>query len=204
MNNPVPANGQVVFHPGSISREDRERLLGQRGTLVWLTGLSGSGKSTIARALEARLCSEGRLVYVLDGDNLRHGLNADLGFSAQDRRENVRRAGAVAGLFVDAGVIVIAALISPFRRDRDSVRGAVGGERFIEVFLDVPLDVCEARDPKGLYVAARSGRLPEFTGISSPYEAPSEPQLRLRTAVQSVDECVALIHAELVLRRALP
>jgi adenylylsulfate kinase len=193
-----------VFHPGHVSRDAREALLGQRGTLVWLTGLSGSGKSTLARALEARLCGEGRLAYVLDGDNLRHGLNADLGFSEEDRRENVRRTGAVAALFVDAGLIVIAALISPFRADRESIRDAVGADRFVEVFVDLPLELCEARDPKGLYVAARDGRIPEFTGISSPYEAPAEPALRLDTAAQSVDQCVALIHGELMRRKALP
>lgn len=197
------AGRQVVFHPGHIAREEREKLLGQRGTLVWLTGLSGSGKSTIARAVEARLCREHRLAYVLDGDNLRHGLNADLGFSEEDRRENVRRTGAVAALFLDAGLIVVAALISPFRSDRESIRAAVGDDRFIEVFVDLPLDLCEARDPKGLYAAARSGRIPEFTGITSPYEAPAEPALRLQTAVQSVDECVELIHAELVRCRDL-
>jgi adenylyl-sulfate kinase len=199
----VPVKTQVVFHPGHISREERERLLGQLGMVVWMTGLSGSGKSTIARAFEARLCAEGRLAYVLDGDNLRHGLNANLGFSDQDREENVRRTGEVAALFADAGLIVIAALISPFRRDRERVRATVGNERFVEVFVDVPLALCESRDPKGLYAAARAGRIAEFTGIHSPYEPPEAPALILNAAERDVDGCVALLHAELIRRKAL-
>jgi adenylyl-sulfate kinase len=197
-------NPLVVFHPGHISREQRERLLGQKGTLVWLTGLSASGKSTIAHALEARLCAEGRLAYVLDGDNLRHGLNADLGFSAEAREENVRRTGEVAALMVDAGLVAIAALISPFQRDRDRVRSIVGADRFVEIYVDVPLAVCEARDPKGLYAAAREGRIAEFTGISSPYEPPAAPALTLRADVQDLDDCVALIHSELERRGRFP
>jgi adenylylsulfate kinase len=193
----------VVFHPGTIRREQREELLGQRGMLVWLTGLSASGKSTIARALEARLGSERWLTYVLDGDNLRHGLNSDLGFSENDREENIRRVGEVGALFVDAGLIAIAAFISPFRRDRERVRTIVGAERFIEVFLDVPLAVCESRDPKHLYEKARRGEIAEFTGISSPYEPPESPDVVLRTNEHSVDECVAAVHAELVRRGAL-
>jgi adenylylsulfate kinase len=193
----------VVLHAGDVRREQRETLLGQHGTVVWLTGLSGSGKSTVARALESRLFGEQRLAYVLDGDNLRHGLNADLGFSAHDREENIRRVGEVAALFVDAGVIVIAAFISPFRRDRDRVRATVGDARFIEVFLDVPLAVCESRDPKHLYDKARRGEIAEFTGITSPYEPPEAPDVVLHTELQDVEGCVASVHAELVRRGAL-
>ncbi|HET8772642.1 MAG TPA: adenylyl-sulfate kinase [Thermoanaerobaculia bacterium] len=201
---PVPQHSpDVVLQPGDVRQEQREGLLGQRGTLVWLTGLSGAGKSTIAHALEARLFGERRLAYVLDGDNLRHGLNADLGFSDRDREENIRRVGEVGGLFVDAGLIAIAAFISPFRRDRERVRAIVGSPRFIEVFLDVPLAVCESRDPKHLYAKARRGEIAEFTGISSPYEAPEAPDVVLRTADTGVDACVDALHAELVRRGAL-
>ena len=193
-----------MFHSGRVGRTERERLLGQQGCAVWLTGLSGSGKSTIARALEAALHEKGRLVYVLDGDNLRHGLNADLGFSDADRRENVRRTGEVAALFADAGVIAVAALISPFAADREQVRCTVGPDRFIEVFLDVPLAVCEERDPKGMYRKARAGLMAEFTGISSPYEAPAAPAVVLRTADAGVEECVAAVRRELESRGVLP
>ena len=168
--------------------------------LVWLTGLSGSGKSTIARSLESRLHAEQKLAYVLDGDAVRRGLNSDLGFSDADRAENIRRAGHVAAMLADAGVIVIAAFISPFRRDRDRVRELVGDERFLEVFLDAPIDVCEQRDPKGLYAKARAGEIADFTGISSPYEAPTSPALVLRTGEMDVDACVDAIHAELARR----
>lgn len=172
--------------------------------LVWLTGLSGSGKSTIARALEERLSAEGRLVYVLDGDNLRDGLNAGLGFSDEDRAENVRRTGEVAALFVDAGLVVIAALISPFRQDRDRVRARVGAERFLEVFVDVPLEICQSRDTKGFYAAARAGRIAHFTGISSPYEAPEAPDVRLLAAESGVDDCVGILHEALARRGCVP
>lgn len=197
------ANRQVVFHAGHVSRQEREQLLRQRGIVVWMTGLSGAGKSTIARALEARLYAAGRLSYVLDGDNLRHGLNADLGFSERDREENVRRTGEVAALLADAGLIVIVALISPFRRDRDRARSTVGADRFVEVFVDVPVEQCESRDPKGLYAAARDGRIAEFTGISSPYEAPEAPAVVLRAGEHDVDACVDHIHAELLRRQTV-
>ncbi len=201
---PVPQHSpDVVLQPGDVRQEQRESLLGQHGILVWLTGLSGAGKSTIAHALEARLFAERKLAYVLDGDNLRHGLNADLGFSDRDREENIRRVGEVGALFVDAGVIAIAAFISPFRRDRERVRTIVGSQRFIEVFLDVPLAVCESRDPKHLYAKARRGEIADFTGISSPYEVPDAPDLILRAGDTSVEECVESLHAELVRRGAL-
>jgi adenylyl-sulfate kinase len=167
-------------HDGAISRSERERLLGQRGTVVWFTGLSGSGKSTVARALEERLVRAGRLVYVLDGDIVRQGLCSDLGFSAADRSENIRRVGHVAALLADAGVIVLAAFLSPFRADRARARTVVGDD-FFEVFVDAPLAVCEQRDPKGFYAEARAGRIAEFTGVSSPYEAPERPDVHLRT-----------------------
>ncbi|HEX6097565.1 MAG TPA: adenylyl-sulfate kinase [Thermoanaerobaculia bacterium] len=203
MTTPSARSTNVVFHPGTIGREQREELLGQRGMLIWLTGLSASGKSTIARGLEARLCSGGWLAYVLDGDNLRHGLNADLGFSDHDREENIRRVGEVGALFVDAGLIAIAAFISPFRRDRERVRSIVGAERFIEVFLDVPLAVCESRDPKHLYEKARRGEIADFTGISSPYEPPESPDVVLRTNERPVEACVETVYAELVRRGAV-
>ena len=165
--------------------------------VVWLTGLSGSGKSTIARALEARLRAEQKLVYVLDGDVIRRGLNSDLGFSDADRAENIRRAGHVAAMLADAGLIVITAFISPFERDRERVREVVGEDRFVEVFLDAPIEVCERRDPKGLYAKARAGEIADFTGISSPYEIPAAPALVLRTGELEVEACVDAVYAEL-------
>ncbi|HEX5052902.1 MAG TPA: adenylyl-sulfate kinase [Planctomycetota bacterium] len=186
-------------HDGAAARRDRELLLGQRGAVVWFTGLSGSGKSTVARALEARLLGEGRFAYVLDGDNLRHGLCADLGFSAAERSENIRRIGHVAALFADAGAIVLAACISPFERDRNSMRELIGAG-FLEVFVDAPLDVCEARDPKGLYRRARGGEIADFTGITSPYEPPVHADLHLRTGTTPADACAASVHALLAAR----
>lgn len=168
----------VTWHPGEVAREDRPSL----GATVWLTGLSGSGKSTVAVAAERALVRAGRPAYVLDGDNLRHGLNADLGFSAEDRAENVRRVGHVARLLADAGVVVLVPVISPYRADRALVRGLHGeaGLPFLEVFVDTPLALCEQRDPKGLYRRARAGELTGFTGIDDPYEAPERPDLVLR------------------------
>jgi bifunctional enzyme CysN/CysC len=171
----------VVFHAGAVTREERWAATGTRGATVWLTGLSGSGKSTIAAALEQLLVAAGTPAYMLDGDNLRHGLNGDLGFAEADRAENVRRAGEVACLFADAGMIAIVPLISPYVADRDRVRARheAGGLRFFEVFVDTPLEECERRDPKGLYAKARAGELPHFTGIDDPYEAPADPDLHL-------------------------
>jgi len=191
----------IQRHDGAVSRQDRERLLGQRGAVVWFTGLSGSGKSTVARALEERLVADGRLVYVLDGDNIRHGLCADLDFSPEARTENIRRIGHVAALLVDAGAIVLTAFISPYRSDRAQVRELLGGD-FVEVWVDAAIDVCEARDPKGLYKKARAGEIPEFTGVSSPYEAPEDAELRLDTGSQSLQESVAVAY-DMMSRRGL-
>jgi bifunctional enzyme CysN/CysC len=168
----------VVWHVNAVQREQRQT----QGMTLWFTGLSGSGKSTVAVEVERRLVAAGRPSYLLDGDNLRHGLNADLGFAAADRSENVRRVGEVARLFADAGVVSVVSLVSPYRADRDRVRAIheEAGLRFIEVFVDTPLDVCEARDPKGLYAKARAGEIAEFTGIDDPYEPPGDPELVLR------------------------
>lgn len=166
-------------------------MLGQRGCTIWLTGLSGSGKSTIAVAAEKALNDLGRLTYILDGDNIRHGLNSNLGFSPDDRTENIRRIGEVSKLFTDAGVIVFSSFISPYRADRDAVRKIMGDGDFVEVLVDASVETCEGRDVKGLYKKARAGEIPEFTGISAPYEAPNKPELVLDTNGQSVDESVA-------------
>ena len=187
----------VVWHPGAVTREDRERLNGHRGCTVWLTGLSGSGKSTIAVELENRLWERGARSYILDGDNIRHGLNKNLGFSPEDRTENIRRIGEVAKLFTDAGMIALTAFISPYRADRDQVRALMREGDFVEVYVDCPLDVCEQRDVKGLYQKARAGQIKEFTGISAPYEAPLEPELTIRTHEQDVAESVRQILAYL-------
>lgn len=191
-------------HDGTVSAADRERILGQKGCVVWLTGFSGSGKSTVARALEARLAALGVVAYVLDGDGLRTGLNAGLGFSDGDRRENVRRTAEVAAILRDAGLVAIVSLISPHASEREQARRLVGADRFVETFLDAPLAVCEARDPKGLYAKARAGEIPSFTGVSAPYEAPVRPDLVLRTADEGVEACVGQLLAALAQRRLLP
>ena len=182
----------IVWHQGAVTRADREQMNGHKGCTVWLTGLSGSGKSTIAVDLEKRLCERGVRTYILDGDNIRHGLNKNLGFSPADRTENIRRIGEVAKLFTDAGVVALTAFISPYRADRDQVR-ALMPDDFVEVLVDCPLEVCEQRDVKGLYQKARAGKIPEFTGISAPYEPPLRPELTLHTDAQSVEESVAQI-----------
>jgi adenylylsulfate kinase len=178
----------IVWHQGAITRDDRQKLNGHRGCTVWLTGLSGSGKSTIAVDLEKRLLERGVRTYILDGDNIRHGLNKNLGFSPEDRTENIRRIGEVAKLFSDAGLVALTAFISPYRADRDQVRAIMQPGDFIEVFVDCPVEVCEQRDVKGLYTKARAGEIKEFTGISAPYEAPSAPELVLRTSGQTVEQ----------------
>jgi adenylylsulfate kinase len=178
----------ITWHAGGVAREERERRLGQKGATVWLTGLSGSGKSTIAVSVEKQLLERGHLAYVLDGDNVRHGLNRNLGFSPEDRSENIRRIGEVAKLFTDAGLIVLTSFISPYRADRDAARALFRAGDFIEVYVDASLETCEARDVKGLYQRARAGLIPEFTGISAPYEPPERPELILDTNRQSVEE----------------
>jgi adenylylsulfate kinase len=177
----------ITWHGSNVTQEERERILGQKGCVVWFTGLSASGKSTIARRVEQLLLEKGRFTYVLDGDNIRHGLNKDLGFSPEDRNENIRRIGEVAKLFADAGVITLTAFISPYRADRDRNRAITPEGRFLEAYVDASLELCEARDPKGLYKKAREGKIPEFTGISAPYEAPMDPEIRVRVE-GTVDE----------------
>lgn len=180
----------ISWHRSRITPAERERLLGHKPATVWLTGLSGSGKSTIAFELESMLFESGHACLVLDGDNTRHGLSRDLGFSPQDRRENIRRVAEVARLFNDAGLVAITSFISPYREDREMAREIVGRERFVEIWLSTRIETCEARDPKGLYAKARAGKLPDFTGISAPYEAPASPALELDTGMHSAADCV--------------
>ena len=187
----------IVWHHGTVTRADREQLGGHRGCTIWLTGLSGSGKSTIAVDLEKRLFERGAHTYILDGDNIRHGLNKNLGFSPADRTENIRRIGEVAKLFTDAGVVAITAFISPYRADRDQVRGLMADGDFIEIHVDCPVEVCEGRDVKGLYKKARAGEIKEFTGISAPYEAPEKAELTIKSHELSVEQSVARILAYL-------
>jgi adenylyl-sulfate kinase len=182
-------NENVVRHRVTVDRAARIRISGNKSAVLWFTGLSGSGKSTIANALEARLNASGRLSYLLDGDNVRLGLNSDLGFSEQDRKENNRRVAHVAQLLWDANVLTLVSFISPFRKERDSARELIGSD-FIEIHVDAPIAECEKRDPKGLYVKARKGEIAQFTGISSPYEAPLNPDLTLHTESESVDQSV--------------
>lgn len=180
----------IAWHMATVTRARREAQNGHRGAIVWFTGLSGAGKSTLAHAVEEHLHREGCRTFVLDGDNVRHGLCRDLGFSAADRAENIRRIGEVAKLFMDAGIIVLTAFISPFREDRNKVRAMVRPEDFIEIFCQCPIEVCEQRDAKGLYKKARKGEIVQFTGISSPYEAPDMPELTVNTSERSLQECV--------------
>ncbi|KAM3756952.1 hypothetical protein ACB098_02G151700 [Castanea mollissima] len=176
----VRKSTNIVWHKSSVEKFDRQELLQQKGCVIWITGLSGSGKSTLACALSQGLHLRGKLTYILDGDNVRHGLNSDLSFKVEDRAENIRRIGEVAKLFADAGIICIASLISPYRKDRDACRALLPEGDFIEVFLDVPLQVCEARDPKGLYKLARCGKIKGFTGIDDPYEPPLNCEIVLQ------------------------
>ena len=176
-------------HEGKIKRSDRERLMEQRGVTLWFTGLSGAGKSTLAVATEEALYEQGYLTYILDGDNIRSGINSNLGFSPEDRTENIRRIAEIARLFRDTGIINLTAFISPYREDRQLARRLADGD-FIEVHVDAPLDICEERDPKGLYKKARSGEIQDFTGIDAPYEAPEKPEIYVNTDEQSITECV--------------
>ncbi|EPS62027.1 adenylyl-sulfate kinase, chloroplastic, partial [Genlisea aurea] len=183
----VGKSSNIAWHQCSVGKRDREKLLNQKGCVVWITGLSGSGKSTLACSLSHALHARGKLSYILDGDNCRHGLNRDLSFKAEDRAENIRRIGEVAKLFCDAGFISIASLISPFRNDRDACRNLLPEGDFIEVYLDTPLEICEARDPKGLYKLARAGKIKGFTGIDDPYEKPLNAEIVLEAVDGNCD-----------------
>ena len=185
MNQPI--NSNIVWHTSQVATQDREDLLGQQPKTLWFTGLSASGKSTLAYAVERALIDEGRACYVLDGDNVRHGLNKNLGFSVTDRAENIRRIAEVAKLMNDAGLIVLSAFISPFRADREMAKEIIGTQNFVEIYVSTPLDVCETRDPKGLYAKARSGLIKDFTGISADYEVPIKADLNIDTSASSIE-----------------
>jgi adenylylsulfate kinase len=181
-------NKNIVWHDHCVTKEERANIKKQKACILWFTGLSGSGKSTIANAVESKLLELNKHTYLLDGDNIRMGLNKGLSFTKEARIENIRRIGEVAKLFVDSGTIVLTAFISPFQRERDSVRALVEVDEFIEIFIDTPLEVCESRDPKGLYKKARKGEIPNFTGISSPYEAPLTPEIHIRNDNISIED----------------
>ncbi|MFV8827430.1 adenylyl-sulfate kinase [Alkalihalobacterium sp. APHAB7] len=187
----------IVWHQSDITKEDRQKLHGHKSLMIWFTGLSGSGKSTIANALQHELYKDGSSVYLLDGDNLRHGINRNLTFTEEDRKENVRRTAEVGKLFVDAGVVVLAALISPYAADREQARKLFEPEEFVEVYVKCSLQECEKRDPKGLYKRARLGEIKQFTGISQPYEEPQNPEITIDTTVMSVKESVQEIQSYL-------
>lgn len=193
----------ITWHNGSICRADRERLKGHRGFTIWFTGLSASGKSTLAVATEVALHERGAHTYILDGDNIRHGLNKNLGFSPEDRKENIRRIGEVSKLFTDCGIANLTAFISPYRNDRAVARDLCR-DTFIEVFVDCPVDVCEQRDPKGAYAKARQGIIKDFTGISAPYEDPLNPEIHLRTDMLTVSQCVQTIMSYLEQKKLIP
>ncbi|WP_299138819.1 adenylyl-sulfate kinase [uncultured Vibrio sp.] len=182
-------SSDVVWHNATVTHQQRAELKQHKPVVLWFTGLSGSGKSTVANAAESKLLALGKHSYLLDGDNVRHGLNQDLGFSDTDRVENIRRIGEVAKLFVDSGSIVLTAFISPFISDRQQVRDLLEEQQFLEVFIDTPLEVCESRDPKGLYKKARKGEIKHFTGIDSEYQAPVKPDIQVKTAGKSIEEC---------------
>lgn len=191
------SKAHVVWHQTHITKQDRAAQKQQKPVCIWLTGLSGAGKSTIANALEVALTEQGKHTYLLDGDNVRHGLNKNLGMSDDDRAENIRRVSEVAKLMVDAGLIVVTAFISPFRADRDAARALFEEGEFVEIFVHAPLEECEKRDPKGLYKKARAGEIKEFTGIDSPYEAPEKPEMVINTAENDIEACVREIMAQL-------
>jgi len=188
-----PTSKDLVFHPHHVSKEARSAIKEQKPCILWFTGLSGSGKSTIANAVESKLLELNKHTYLLDGDNIRMGLNKGLTFTDEDRIENIRRIGEVSKLFVNAGTIVLTAFISPFQRERDMVRNLVEEGEFIEIFIDTPLKVCESRDPKGLYQKAREGKIPNFTGISSPYEVPRKAEIHIKTDKLPIDRSVNII-----------
>ena len=194
----------IVWHHASVDRATRAENNGHRSAILWFTGLSGSGKSTLANAVNSALFQKGLATYVLDGDNIRHGLCKDLGFSNADREENIRRIGEVAKLFLDSGIIVLTAFVSPFRTDRKNARNLVNEEDFIEIHCAADLKICESRDPKGLYAKARSGLIKDFTGISSPYEAPEEPELKIDTGEQKLKECIKIVINFLQKRSVIP
>ncbi len=194
----------ITWHEAVVTAEDREKLLNQKGCVIWFTGLSGSGKSTLANAVGQVLHQQQHHTYVLDGDNVRHGLNKNLGFSPEDREENIRRIGEVAKLFADAGTIVLTAFISPYRTDRDQARALIAEGRFVEVFVDCALEVCEERDTKGLYKKARAGEIKEFTGISAPYEPPLNPEVTVDTAALSIEECAQAVVSVLIKAGLVP
>jgi adenylylsulfate kinase len=198
----APKSANLTWSQSDVTRGEREALLRHKAVTLWFTGLSGSGKSTLARAVESALVARGVLAYVLDGDNIRHGLNRNLGFSVEDRTENIRRIGEVARLMNDAGIVVLTAFISPYRADRDAVRALLPAGEFVEVFVDCPIEECERRDPKGLYREARAGRIAEFTGISAPYEPPATAELRVATAEQDLATSVRSV-LELLERRGI-
>ncbi|GIU00841.1 adenylyl-sulfate kinase [Sulfurovum sp. TSL6] len=187
------SNKNIVWHDHHVTKEERSQIKAQKPCILWFTGLSGSGKSTIANAVESKLLELNKHTYLLDGDNIRMGLNKGLGFSDEDRIENIRRIGEVSKLFVDSGTIVLTAFISPFQKERDAVRGLVQEDEFIEVFIDTSLEVCESRDPKGLYQKARNGEIPDFTGISSPYEAPTKPEIHILNDQISIEDVTTQI-----------
>lgn len=187
----------IVWHEASITKEEREKKSGQKSVILWFTGLSASGKSTIANAFARQVFNRGKEIYVLDGDNIRHGLNKDLGFNEVSRKENIRRIGEVAKLFIDAGQIVCTAFISPYQQDREVVRQLVEDGEFIEVYVKASVEECEKRDPKGLYKKAKAGEIQNFTGISAPYEAPINPEIILDTEKNSLEECVLQLLKEL-------
>lgn len=196
-------HSDIIWQNYNVSKEERSSIKKQKPCILWFTGLSGSGKSTIADGLEKRLYDLGKHTFLLDGDNVRHGLNNDLGFNDQDRVENIRRVGEVGKLFVDAGLIVLSAFISPFDSDRNIVRKLVKDWEFIEIFVDAPLEICEQRDPKGLYSKARRGEIPFFTGISSPYEIPQNPDIHIHTDKMKIEESIDVVIEYLYVKKYL-
>lgn len=197
MTKQILTSSNVVWHNATVTRARREAQNGHRGAIIWFTGLSGSGKSTLAHALEESLYQRGCRTFVLDGDNVRHGLCGDLGFSTKDREENIRRIGEMAKLFMEAGVIVLTAFISPYRADRERVRGLVEHGDFLEIYCDSAIEICETRDVKGLYKKARAGQIRDFTGISSPYEIPDKPELTLNTGTAELNACVQQVISQI-------